>query len=466
MTKITGYILMIFLSGIGAALSSVLGGAPGMLRGFIFGSVLALSVVLGNYFINKKNNLAQSILGMFLGAVAGTIIVLLKLKIHNREMSVNFNSEFMIILLSIVYGGFFQWIIMSSIRKKALKIFCISFVCISIKLHYVNNAHFNIGEIVAISIFAVLSALIFTILWYLPIWFFYTRKYSFTIYLNSLSLNWRMLKLVLAKRWLSKHDYATSYDKIAATYDEQWLCQLRPVTEKLLNALPPASEGDILDLGCGTGFSTACLEKEYPRNPVFGVDISHKMLKHAKTKCSRAELIKGDILEFLQNRPAQSASLIFSAWAIGYSEPNKIFSEAERVLKTGGTFAFVVNYSDTLKPVFYAFRKCMNEFPDRVNMALNLKFPHKEKHLLKALKKNGFDTIMQEDKTIPIHSPEGEITLEWLLETGVLAGFDQVMPLQEDLEINEYFDKILRKSKPPLAHHYFLGVFTKKRVNK
>ena len=462
MTKIVGYIVMILLSGSCAALSSFLGGIPGMWRAFILGSVLALSVALGDYLKDKlKSNLAQSVLGMLLGAVAGVLIVLFKLKVHNREMGINFNSESMIILLSIIYGGFFQWIVMSRAKLKRIKLLFVAFICISIKFYYVNP-RFEFGDILAVSLFSAISALLFTLLWYLPVWFFYIRKQSIASYIRSVPLNLRMFKLVLKRRWLSKRDYALSYDKVAATYDEQWLCQLRPVTEKLLAALPVAGQGDILDLGCGTGLSTLYLEDKYLENAITGVDISPKMLNIAKEKCSRSEFVEGDILNFLQSRSNNSAGLIFSGWAIGYSKPSDIISQAERVLKPGGTFAFVVNYSDTLAPVFYSFRKCMNKFPGQVKMALNPKFPNEAKDLLKTLKNNKFSTQMQEDGNIPIHSPEGKITLDWLLKTGVLAGFDQVMPLHDNPEIAEYFNKILNEFKEAVEHHYFMGVFINK----
>ena len=462
MTKIIGYTLMILLSACGAALSSFLAGPSGIWRAFILGLALALSVLIGDYLKDKlRRDLAQNVLGMCLGIAVGIIIVIFKSKAHNGEFGLNFNSGYMIIFLCGVYGGFFQGIIVGHGRKKFLKLFLVSFICISVKFHYVN-ARFEIKEIVAVAIVSAISALFFTILWYLPVWFFYTRKHSIASYFRCIPLNFQMLRFILAKRWLSKRDYAESYDKVAATYDEQWLCQLRPVTEKLLAALPQAGKGDILDLGCGTGLSTLHLEKEYSENPIIGVDISPEMLNIAREKCSRSELVEGDILEFLKSRPDDSVSLIFSGWAIGYSKPADIISETRRILKPGCAFAFVVNYSDTLAPVFNAFRKCMNKFPGQVKMALWPKFPHEAKNLLKPLKKNGFATLMQEDGRIQIDSPEGEITLEWLLKTGVLAGFDQVMPLRDNPELIEYFNKVLRESNEPLEHHYFMGVFIKK----
>ena len=332
---------------------------------------------------------------MFFGFVAGMLIIIFDdsflIRYYWPKISQSHMIAVIIIVLALGYGICFQLIIISNSKKKLLKLFLIASICMIIKNCYHHYNWLDDGNvIIEIVISSFLGALIFVSLWYLPIWLFYVRKNSIASYFRCIPLNLRMLKLVWKERWLSKHDYAVSYDKVAATYDEQWLCQLRPVTEKLLNELlPAAGEGDILDLGCGSGFSTQFLEEKFPEASIVGVDISPEMLNAARERCSRSEFVEGDILEFLKSRPDNSASMIFSGWAIGYSKPADIIFEASRLLKTGHTFAFVVNYSDTLAPVFYAFRKCMNKFPGQVKMALWPKFPHEAKNLLKPLLKNG-----------------------------------------------------------------------------
>jgi ubiquinone/menaquinone biosynthesis C-methylase UbiE len=463
---------MIILSGLGAALSALAGSGNAPLRAMILGSCLALSIVDGDWYIKRgrhKDKLSRALIGMFWGLAAGMLAVILDTGSLRSPMSlidphepVEYTLLAITIVVSVVYGALFSLIVTGKSKRKFLKLLIVAFVCISIKegWRYLTWLNFG-GRTLELLIFSLLSAFIFVILWYLPVWFFYVRKPSITAYLKCLPLNLRMLKLVLAKRWLAKEDYATSYDEVAATYDDQWLCQLRPVTEKLLNALPGAGDGDILDLGCGTGLSTLYLEKKYPDNPVIGIDISPAMLEIAGKKCSQSEFIEDDILEFLRKRPDNSAALIFSGWAIGYSSPAKIIKEARRVLKPEGAFAFVVNYYDTLAPVFYAFRKCMNQFPGQVNMALNPNFPRNARDLL--MQFNGFTIQLHEDGNIPIHAPDDDITLEWLLKTGVLAGFDQVMPLRDNQEIAAYFNKVLKETDKAVEHHYFMGVFIKQK---
>ena len=466
MIEILKFAAMIILSGALASLSAVMHGGMGMMRAFILGSMISAGIVIG-YFYEKKDkrerSALQSMIGMLMGAIAGGLMLLLKLKAEGREFGNTLNSSYMIILLACIYGNFFQVIVNCNCRLKFLKILTVSFLCILVKLIYMSRTGLSLGAIPGLLIFTGISAVLFATLWYFPVWLLYTRKHSFKVYFRCTRLNLRMMKLLLLGRWLSKRDYAQSYDMVASTYDSQWLCQLQPVTEELLRGLPAQlPEGDILDLGCGTGLSTATLEKYYSDNPVIGMDISPEMLKLAHQKCIRAEFEEGDILDFLRERLDNSAALIFSGWAIGYSHPSLIIEEAARVLKPGGTFAFVVNYYDTLAPVFYAFRKCMNKFPGQVNMALHPRFPKKAGDLLLPLEKNGFIPDAVHDGKIPIKSPEGDVTLEWLLKTGVLAGFDQVMPLHKP-EISEYFNANLKSCEEPVLHHYFMGAFVKRR---
>lgn len=122
-------------------------------------------------------------------------------------------------------------------------------------------------------------------------------------YRNCLKLNWRMLGHLLAGRLLSGKEVAAGYDRLAAGYAENWLSRLRPVTEEMFALLPEQVAGNILDLGCGTGFTTAELERRYPATPVRAVDISAGMVAEAERLCRRSNFTVGDMLEFLWEEP-------------------------------------------------------------------------------------------------------------------------------------------------------------------
>ncbi len=264
-----------------------------------------------------------------------------------------------------------------------------------------------------------------------------------------------MLGHVLGNRWLSKDDVAAGYDRLSGDYDANWLVNLKPVSDRLLAALPEDGVKDAIDLGCGTGYLTAALEKRFPGANITGVDISRGMLDEAEKICSRAELICADMLDFMQRHTSDSADLIVSGWAIGYSKPDRVIAECSRVLRPGGTLAFVVNYADTLAPVFQAFRKTMAAHPEKVGRALWPRFPQNRREMEKTMSEQGFIPEMIEEGRIEIHAPDGkEKNLSWLLKTGIIAGFDAVLPLRNDGESAACFERELQQSSQPLEHHY------------
>ena len=278
-----------------------------------------------------------------------------------------------------------------------------------------------------------------------------------------LRLNLRVFRLALAHKWLSKAEFAESYDHLASDYDSTWLKHLCSVTDQLLSRLPQIQPGRILDLGCGTGYTTAHLAGHYPDHPLTAVDISENMLDQARKRLSgqNTECVHADMLEYMLSQPTESVSMIVSGWAIGYSKPDRLVKEVARVLTPGGTFAFVVNYADTLRPIFLTFQKCMFRFPEKVTMAYIPHFPKNWAVLGKMLQRHGFSiTWHDEGEQViipPEHTKEDGI-LSWLLKTGVLAGFDQMLPLTEHGEVTQYFEQLLQANKEPITHHYVMVV--------
>ena len=283
--------------------------------------------------------------------------------------------------------------------------------------------------------------------------------------LNCARLNVRAAALALRGKWLGQDEVAASYDRLAGGYADAWLCDLRPVTDSLLSRLEACRlQGEVLDLGCGTGYSCAWLERRFPDAAVVGVDISAGMLRQASEACPRCQFVKEDLLRYLGRYPSGRAAAVVSAWALGYSKPERVVANVGRALAAGGVFAFVVNYADTLGPVFRAYRRSMNAFPGKLKLALWPKFPPNWKALASWLRAAGMSELWHEDGEVGItpRRDAGGRVLPWLLETGVLAGFDQAMPLLGDTELRDFFEAELQADPEPLKHHYALYVGRKR----
>ncbi len=275
--------------------------------------------------------------------------------------------------------------------------------------------------------------------------------------INIIKFNLLAFYLTLTNRWLAPAEVARSYNAVAPTYDAEWSVLVISVTIAMLERLPRVvPDGDWVDLGCGTGLITMKL----PPNSV-GVDTSTAMLSIAAQRCPDSFFVKEDMLRYLRKQPGTSLSGIVSGWAIGYSNPGDIIAESSRVLRKNGILAFVVSYGDTMTPVLETFDRSLRLHPEMRSLVQWSHFPKDQDDLLKHLESNGFEQVWQEDGEIPVKPPDGHpLNLDWLLKTGVLAGFDQLLPHYEKDQVHFNFDRLI--GSDPVTHRYFAGVFRKR----
>lgn len=275
-------------------------------------------------------------------------------------------------------------------------------------------------------------------------------------------LQLRLVWLAMRNRWIGTADVAQSYDRLAEKYDSAWLAHLTPVTDTLLSSLTGGVNGHIIDLGCGTGYSSAWLARENPDAHITLVDCSAGMLARAQQRVpvERATIVCDDMLTYLRQQRTNSASLIFSGWAIGYSYPTRIIREAGRVLVPGGAFAFVVNTAETLRPIFLAFWACMLRYPSYVRKTINHHFPRRWEILASALSRAHFEITWQHtgaQPIVPTVAPDAPL-LPWLYSTGILAGFDSMLPLREHPDAAAYFESLLAPQRDQIYHCYFAAI--------
>lgn len=136
-----------------------------------------------------------------------------------------------------------------------------------------------------------------------------------------------------------KQQVAASFSRAAGSYDSVADLQ-RSVGQQLLAHLPQAlTPEQWLDLGCGTGHFSRALAQRFPAAQGVALDIAQGMLRHARPLGGAAHFIAGDA----ENLPLQDGcfDLLFSSLAVQWcGNFAGVLSEARRVLRPGGVFAF------------------------------------------------------------------------------------------------------------------------------
>lgn len=167
---------------------------------------------------------------------------------------------------------------------------------------------------------------------------------------------------------LDKRQLRQSFERAAASYDQSAVLQ-REVCERMLSRLDYIKHNPdtVLDMGSGTGYGSRKLIERYPRSQLVAVDIAHAMHLQARpvlprwkqwlflTKRPATHYIGGDV-ERLPLRDA-CVDMIWSNLTIQWcNDLKQTFSEAFRVLRSGGLLMFSTFGPDTLKELKQAFR--------------------------------------------------------------------------------------------------------------
>ena len=140
----------------------------------------------------------------------------------------------------------------------------------------------------------------------------------------------------------------------------------------------------ILDLSCGTGELLSSLWQKSNKNSYFGVDISDRMLKKARSKLpTKIKLKKMDVHQL--SFPDNYFDYVISTEAFHhYGDQAKALAEMRRTCKSNGE-VMVVDINFFLLPIHYLF--------ERLEPGCNKINSRSEMHNL--FKKAGFSKIFQ-----------------------------------------------------------------------
>jgi ubiquinone/menaquinone biosynthesis C-methylase UbiE len=126
------------------------------------------------------------------------------------------------------------------------------------------------------------------------------------------------------------------YAEAAKDYDEKWSFYVEATTRETLNRLSVPENGQLLDVGCGTGELLSRIGGQYPGLALAGIDPVPEMLAVAKGKLSGGAELRVGYANALP-WPDESFDVVVSCNMFHYiTHPVPAIREMTRVLKSGG----------------------------------------------------------------------------------------------------------------------------------
>ena len=268
-------------------------------------------------------------------------------------------------------------------------------------------------------------------------------------------VNFTLLLLCLQGRFVETSDFQRSYDSLASSYDNEWYVHLDNVTTDILANVKDLKPACVLDAGCGTGSSTLKLKNICPDAFITGLDFSKGMLAEAKKKLGiDNRLLVRDSLENGIKRFSDSQfDLVTCFWSLGYAKDKRVHKHIHRILADKGYLLILTNKQNTLKAVRQTMKYTMFEHLESVDKVPLHKFPKDKEHLLSLLGK-GFVEVKSGEDSFVINVSEKKNVLDWILNTGILAGYEYILDLRKDKKCRETFEKYFKENFTELAHNY------------
>ncbi|MDW7672082.1 MAG: methyltransferase domain-containing protein [Bacillota bacterium] len=279
----------------------------------------------------------------------------------------------------------------------------------------------------------------------------------------------RMIFKMLQQEVVNREDYQVSYDDIAHTYPS-WTNQMGKFTDKIIAPAMLHSEAfghktiKVLDFACGTGYISRKIVGMGVPCEVTAVDISEKMLEScADLRDQGVKLVRMDGLDFL-NRTEETFDVILCGWALPYFRHKVLLRLFKDKLTEGGIVGVIANSKGTLHKMEEIFIRVMAENSDHVRKPMNisLQLPKGKVGLGKWFRRHGFVALEIDEGEVSFSFDTPEALLEWLNQTGALAGtmhiFNQYEKVKGDI-LREIRKEKCIDHQYVINHRFVYGIF-------
>ena len=200
----------------------------------------------------------------------------------------------------------------------------------------------------------------------------------------------------MPRRTIGAEELQAGYHAAAATYEADWLAEAKVAVHRLMELLDLRPGQQVLDAGCGTGYTTRLAARAVgPQGVVTGVDLAEGMLAVARDRCRADRLdncrfVHGEVLAAMAAEPPASIDACTCTWVVGYVSVRDLAAAARRLLRLGGKLGICCNAAWSPKEIVSVATHMLARHPWALRRTVSFPFPSSRRGIEKALRKAGF----------------------------------------------------------------------------
>jgi hypothetical protein len=179
------------------------------------------------------------------------------------------------------------------------------------------------------------------------------------------------------------------------------------------------------------------------------------MLKQARRKLGpeKVILVRDTLENGLTKFKEGQFDLVVCAWSLGYGRKKNVYRLLSHILNTNGHLLILTNKYDTLKAVQHSIKYTMYKHYKKIRKLPLHKFPKDREYLLKKLGKR-FEEKKFGEGHFAIDITHKSSVIDWLLNTGILAGYEYILNLRKDELTRKTYEDYIKSNYNELVHNY------------
>lgn len=219
------------------------------------------------------------------------------------------------------------------------------------------------------------------------------------------------------------HYFQSTYDRVAARYDDLWSPHVKTPNERLTRDLHLRRGERLVDLACGSGAYTIPMMRLIAPGETVAVDPSENMLRLAVDRAAEEGLhlepVQAKAEDFIADAPAHSFDVVSMRFALAYLDWVRVLPAMGRLVRPGGRVAILTSLATSAPQAMATYKK----FAEHLELD-TVAEPPTPRHIdpvCELLTRGGLQISTVWQHNFRVWFKSGVDATRWLLDTGYVT---------------------------------------------